>query len=51
MIGDSAIDVLTGRNAGVTTCGVTWGYAADTFEHTPPDYTIDRFPDLEMLIR
>jgi phosphoglycolate phosphatase len=51
MIGDSATDVLTGRNAGVTTCGVTWGYAADTFEHTPPDYTIHRFADLEMLIR
>ena len=51
MIGDSAIDVLTGRNAGVTTCGVTWGYASETFEHTPPDYTIDRFADLEMLIR
>jgi phosphoglycolate phosphatase len=51
MIGDSDIDVLTGRNAGVTTCGVTWGYAAATFEQNPPDYIIDRFPDLEGLVR
>ena len=51
MIGDSAVDVLTGRNAGITTCGVTYGYATDTFRDAPPDFLIDNFADLERLIR
>jgi phosphoglycolate phosphatase len=51
MIGDSAVDVLTGRNAGVKTCGVSWGYATESFERTPPDAVIDRFEQLEPLVR
>ena len=51
MIGDSAVDVMTGRHAGVRTCGVSWGYATDTFEQTPPDFLIHRFDELEPLIR
>ena len=51
MIGDSSVDVLTGRNAGVTTCGVTYGYAAETFREFPPDFQIDHFPDLLDVIR
>ena len=51
MIGDSSVDILTGRNAGVTTCGVTYGYARNTFKEFPPDFEIDRFSDLEELIR
>ncbi len=51
MIGDSAVDVQTGRNAGVKTCGVSWGYATETFKRTPPDAVIDRFEQLEMLVR
>ena len=50
MIGDSAVDVLTGRNAGVSTCGVTYGYATETFKDVPPDYLIDIFSDLEALV-
>ena len=46
MIGDSAVDIRTGRNAGVSTCGVTWGYASNTFKETPPDTLIDRFSEL-----
>jgi phosphoglycolate phosphatase len=51
MIGDSAVDVLTGRNAGVRTCGVSWGYATDSFKLTPPDFLIHRFEELEELVR
>jgi phosphoglycolate phosphatase len=50
MIGDSSVDVQTGRNAGVTTCGVTYGYATKSFTEHPPDYLIDQFPELEALI-
>lgn len=51
MIGDSAVDVITGRSAGVRTCGVTWGYAAETFQQSPPDHLIHRFQELEPLVR
>ena len=51
MIGDSAVDVLTGRNAGVRTCGVSWGYAVESFSHTPPDVIIHRFGEVEALVR
>jgi phosphoglycolate phosphatase len=50
MIGDSAVDVLTGRNAGIRTCGVTYGYATSTFAEAPPDFLIDNFSDLEELV-
>jgi len=50
MIGDSAVDVLTGRNAGIRTCGVTYGYATETFTDAPPDFLIDNFSDLEALV-
>jgi phosphoglycolate phosphatase len=51
MIGDSAVDVLTGRGAGVKTCGVSWGYAVETFQRNPPDVLIHRFDELETLVR
>src|SRR5262245_22266967 len=50
MIGDSAVDVLTGRNAGVKTCRVTYGYATTTFQDVPPDFLIDNFSELEALV-
>jgi phosphoglycolate phosphatase len=51
MIGDSAVDVLTGRNAGVQTCGVTYGYATETFNDAQPDFMVDRFSELQGLIK
>lgn len=51
MIGDSAVDVLTGRSAGVRTCGVSWGYATQSFAHTPPDFLIHRIEELVPLVR
>ncbi|HSU87747.1 MAG TPA: HAD-IA family hydrolase [Terriglobia bacterium] len=50
IVGDSAVDVQTGRNAAIRTCGVTYGYATETFKDAPPDFLIDNFPDLEALV-
>lgn len=41
MIGDSSVDVLTGRNAGLWTCGVTYGFAPHTLCEAPPDVVLD----------
>jgi len=41
MIGDSAVDILTGRAAGTWTCGVTYGFAPHTLVETPGDITFD----------
>jgi len=49
IIGDSAVDVLTGRNAGLWTCGVTYGFAPHTLEQTPPDVLVENPRDLGTL--
>ncbi len=46
MIGDSAIDVITGRNADLWTCGVTYGFAPRTLDDAPPDVLVDTPADL-----
>jgi phosphoglycolate phosphatase len=51
MIGDSSIDVLTGRNAGLWTCGVTYGFAPHTLEEVAPDVVVDRPGELGELFR
>jgi phosphoglycolate phosphatase len=40
IVGDSSIDVLTGRNAGIATCGVTYGFAPHTLGEIPPDLVV-----------
>jgi phosphoglycolate phosphatase len=40
IVGDSGVDVQTGRNAGVRCCGVTWGFQPEAFEVYPPDLLI-----------
>jgi len=32
---------VTGRNAGMWTCGVTYGFAPHTLSLAPPDVTVD----------
>jgi len=51
IIGDSSIDVLTGRNAGLWTCGVTYGFAPHSLEEVPPDVLIDSPRELWELLR
>jgi len=41
MVGDTSNDVLTGRNAGLWTCGVRYGFAPHTLDLTPPDVVIE----------
>lgn len=50
MVGDSAIDVLTARNAQVQACGVSWGFQPETFEKTPPDFLIDDMRQLAEMV-
>ena len=51
IVGDSSIDVLTGKNAGIATCGVTYGFAPHTLCEVPPDVTVESPRDLEELFR
>jgi phosphoglycolate phosphatase len=49
IVGDSSIDVLTGHNAGIATCGVTYGFAPHTLCEVPPDLTVDSPLELQQL--
>jgi phosphoglycolate phosphatase len=40
MIGDTDIDVQTARNAGVRSCGVTWGFRPESFMNVPPNLLV-----------
>lgn len=41
IVGDSGIDIRTGRAAGAWTCGVTYGFAPADFTLVPPDWRVD----------
>ncbi len=45
MVGDSYVDVLTARNAGVASCGVAWGFQPESFVPYPPDVLVERMED------
>ncbi len=46
MIGDSSVDILTARNAGVRCVGVTYGIQPDSLETYPPDVLLDSLSEL-----
>lgn len=50
MIGDSSVDVLTGRNAGMWTGGVKYGFAPHTLDEVPPDVLIESPHELGELL-
>lgn len=41
IVGDSHVDIRTGRNAGLWTIGVTYGFAPHTLTESPPDILVD----------
>jgi len=46
MVGDSSVDVLTARNAGIACCGVTYGFQPETLADPAPDLLVDRMEQL-----
>lgn len=50
MVGDSAVDIMTARNAQVRACGVSWGFQPETFAAAPPDFVIDDLSELVGMI-
>jgi phosphoglycolate phosphatase len=50
MIGDSSIDIETGKHAGVVTCGVTYGLGDPiSLRDSKPDYLINNLASLKSL--
>jgi phosphoglycolate phosphatase len=48
MVGDSENDILSGRDAGATTCGVSFGFrTAEELQAYTPDVLIDSFDKLK----
>ncbi|MEK9138833.1 MAG: HAD-IA family hydrolase, partial [Bacteroidota bacterium] len=51
MVGDTDKDILAGRNAGVSTCGVTYGSLTRAeLEQYAPDFIISHFPELLSIV-
>lgn len=46
MVGDSDVDVRTARNAGVWSCGVTYGLGTEGMKEHPPDVMVDSLVEL-----
>ena len=51
MVGDSALDIETGKNAHVKTCAVTYGMGnMEVIRALKPDWTIDDISELKQLV-
>ena len=49
--GDSGVDMQTAINAGVTSCGVTWGFRPRTeLEAFHPDYIVERAEEIARIV-
>jgi phosphoglycolate phosphatase len=46
MIGDSSVDIQTARNAGILSCGVTYGFQPETLADPEPDRFADRMEEV-----
>ncbi len=50
MVGDSEIDVLTARNAGIRVVGVNYGLGSHLLDEYPPDLRVDSLTELAALV-
>lgn len=51
MVGDTDKDIETGKNAGTTTCGVTYGsLTKEQIQALHPNWIIDAFPELLIIL-
>ena len=51
-IGDSDVDIITGKTNNIKTIGVTWGYKdKKVLENEKPDYLIDNQLELIKIIK
>ncbi|HYO83576.1 MAG TPA: phosphoglycolate phosphatase [Bryobacteraceae bacterium] len=51
MVGDSGVDILTARNAGVRSVGCTWGFQPETLVTHPPDWLIESMNELPSIVQ
>jgi phosphoglycolate phosphatase len=50
MVGDSDVDILTARNAGILACGVTYGFQPETLSAAPPDILVNDLRQLAAML-
>lgn len=52
IVGDMAIDIMTGKNSGIKTCWVTYGLGKpEEVKGLKPDYVIDDIAELKRIIK
>jgi phosphoglycolate phosphatase len=51
-VGDSNVDMMTAKNAGVKVCGVTWGFRPRAeLEAHQPDYLVDKAAEILDIVK
>jgi phosphoglycolate phosphatase len=51
-VGDSNVDMMTAKNAGVSVCGVTWGFRPRTeLEAHHPDFLVDKAEEILEIVK
>ncbi|MFH0734796.1 MAG: HAD-IA family hydrolase [bacterium] len=51
MVGDSEMDIMCGKNAGIKSCAVTYGYrTCEELKEHNPDFIIDNLEELKNII-
>ena len=50
MVGDTSVDIQTARNAGVSACGVAWGFQPEAFLVDAPDLIIGQLSELAEVV-